>query len=94
MAPISASNLIFHEFTGLWITVVESSDQSLKGLEGEVVDETKNMFRIRAAGGYKSLPKSVVTLRVKMPDSSSQVVEGRRLLGRPEDRIKRMMRRR
>jgi len=92
MTPISASNLIFHEFVGLRVTVVESSDPSLKGLEGEVVDETKNIFKIRTVRGYKALPKSVVTLRVEMPTSSTLVIDGSRLLGRPEDRIRRMRR--
>jgi len=94
VAPISASNLIFHELIGLWVTVVESSDPTLKGLEGEIVDETKNMFKLRTRSGYKALSKSAVTLRVKLPDSSTVVEEGRRLVGRPEDRLRRMMRRR
>ncbi len=89
---VSASNIVFHELVGLKVTVTESSDDTLKGLSGEVIDETKNTLKIISSGGSKIIPKSTVILQVEMPDGTHATVEGKKIAYRPEDRIKRMRR--
>lgn len=44
--PITPENLPKHELIGLQVEVTESTDESLEGLKGEVMDETKSMLRI------------------------------------------------
>lgn len=89
---LTASNIFFNEFIGLNVTVLESSDDTLKGLSGEVVDETKHTLKIRSSRGFKTISKAVVTLRVELPDGESVTVDGRKISYRPEDRIGRMKR--
>lgn len=91
---ISASNIMFHELIGLKITVIESSDDTLKGLSGEVIDETKNTLKIKSSKGSKTVPKSTVTLKIELPDGAYATVEGKKTAYRSEDRIRRMRRRR
>jgi ribonuclease P protein subunit POP4 len=54
-----------------------------------VVDETKNMLKIRVGGKVKSVPKSIVYLRFILPEGGEVRLEGRRLVARPEDRVRR-----
>ena len=37
-------NFLKQEFIGLPVRVVECSDTTMKGMEGEIIDETKNML--------------------------------------------------
>ncbi len=89
---MSVSNIIFHEFIGLKIIVVESSDDTLQGLSGEVIDETKNTLKIKTSKGLKTLSKSTVTLKIELPDGTYTTVEGKKIAYRPADRIKKMRR--
>ncbi len=85
--PLRPSNLIRHELIGLEVEVLESTDPGLRGLRGRVVDETKNMLRVRVGGKIKSIPKSIVYLKFILPEGEEVKVEGRRLVARPEDRV-------
>ena len=78
------------DLIGLKAVVVESSDPTLKGLTGLVVDETKNMVRIISLKKIKSLPKRVVRLRLSYKDTHI-LIDGRKIVGRPEDREKRIV---
>lgn len=85
-----ASNILFHELIGLRATIIESTDETLKDLSGEIIDETKQTIRIRSEQGLKIIPKGNVTFRVVMPDGQSVIVSGKKIMYRPEDRIRRM----
>ncbi len=89
---MSAMNIMFHELIGLRISVVKSSEDSLIGLSGEVVDETKNTLRVKTKNGLKIIQKSIVTLKIELVDGSFVTVDGRKISYRPEDRIARMRR--
>lgn len=91
---MSASNILFHELIGLKVTIVESSDDTLKGLSGEVIDETKHTLKIRSNKIPKTIAKSTVTLRIELPEGKDVTVEGKKISYRPQDRIGRMRRRR
>jgi len=87
---MSASNILFHELIGLNITIVESSDKSLNGLTGEIIDETKQTIRVKFEQCVKVVPKANVTLKVDLPDGQSVNINGKKIMYRPEDRIRRM----
>ncbi len=88
MAPITPQNLLRHELIGLEAEVVGSPNGSLIGLEGRIIDETKRTLVLSVDGKRKVVPKDVAILRLKLPDGRLVEVDGKRLLGRPEDRIK------
>lgn len=89
-------NILAHELIGLELVVEESSDPTLRGLHGKVVFESKNMLYVKVdeADRYrvKALPKVIVRLVFTLPDGVRCKVEGKDLIGRPEDRIERIER--
>ena len=74
-----------HELIGLRVKITNASNPTLVGLEGEVVDETKNTLKIRTKSGVKQVLKSVCTF-----DLTGTKVNGSDLVGRPEDRLKKV----
>ncbi len=86
--PLRPSNLPRHELIGLEVEVLDSRDPGLRGLRGRVVDETKNMLKIRAGAKVKSIPKSIVYLKFVLPGGEEVRIEGKRLVARPEDRVR------
>lgn len=87
---MSVSNIMFHEFIGKKVTIVESSINNMIGLSGEVVDETKYTLKIKTSEGIKIIVKSIVTLSMEIFDGTKVQIEGRKISYRPEDRIGRM----
>ena len=91
--PITPRNLVRHELIGLEAEVVKSCCKSYVGLAGRVMDETKNTLLILSGGKFKRVPKNNSTFRFKLPDGKVVEVEGWRIAGRPEDRVKKTSRR-
>jgi ribonuclease P protein subunit POP4 len=87
--PISAENLVRHELIGLKLRVAESSDPTQKGLMGKVVDESYNTIKIETAKGEeKIIPKDNTIFIFVLPNGMKVKVDGKVLISRPEDRIK------
>lgn len=86
-------NIVRHELIGLEVEVVDSRHRGYVGLKGRVVDETMNMIYIGTDRGVKAVPKHVATFRFKLPDGTLVDVEGWAIRGRPEDRVKRRIKR-
>lgn len=84
---ITEENLACHEWIGLQAEVVESSDKSRIGLQGKIVDETKNLVVIETRKGEKKLPKMEVKLMVNV-GAEKVLLDCSKLGQRPEDRIK------
>lgn len=82
---ITPKNLIYHELIGLLVRVVQGPAQ---GLDGRVVDESRNMFTIEAHGKEKIVVKEQGVFVFTLPSGERVRVEGRILVARPEDRIK------
>lgn len=74
-----------HELIGLFVEVVEAKNKALIGIKGKVVDETRNMLMV----DNKKLIKDEVVLEVQYHDQKIKV-DGKKLVGRPEDRIKKV----
>ena len=86
---ITAKNLIRHELIGLKVKIEESTDPTQKGLKGKVIDETYNTIKIETAKGKeKVIPKKNSVFIFTLPNKTKVQVEGKLLVARPEDRIK------
>ena len=86
-------DIIREEFIGLEAEVVASRHPGYVGIRGRVIDETRNMFIIEHGGRRKMVPKAVCTFHFTFPDGTVVEVEGRLLVGRPEDRLKKRLKR-
>ena len=89
---ITAKNLLCHELIGLQARVVQSTDASREKTSGIIVDESKNLFVIRTKGGDKMVPKKEALFEVVLGDEKV-VVDGKKILVRPFDRVKYFWRR-
>ena len=86
----SAENIVYHELIGLEVTVILHSDPTLIGLRGIVIDETKHTLKIRTREGDKRVPKLYGVFRFRLPSGLEVDVDGSLIVGRPEDRVKRV----
>ncbi len=84
---ITHKNLVKHELIGLDVEIRESTDPTLKGLKGTVVDETKNMLTIEVEGKRKMTPKNICLFRFHVNDRAVDV-RGETLVAKPQDRTK------
>ena len=75
-----------HELIGEEITVVGSTNPAQVGISGKIVDETKSTIKIQSKEGTKTLLKNTITFKIK---SKAMVIEGKTLIKRPEERLKR-----
>ena len=71
--------------------VVNSNNRSLVGIKGEIIDETLKTIVILTKNGKKTIPKNEVTLKIWLP-SGEITVEGKTIMQRPEERIKKWWR--
>lgn len=91
MTPITPKNLIKHELIGLDVTLIKSKCKSYVGFSGKVVDESRNMLIIDDGKRRRSFPKEVSHFLFKLPSGQLTLVDGRVLVGRPEDRLKKRL---
>ncbi|HXX72321.1 MAG TPA: ribonuclease P protein component 1 [Candidatus Acidoferrales bacterium] len=88
MNPITPQTILRHELIGLKVRVTEATNPTVRGLRGSVVDETKNMLKILSPHGALMIPKGIATFRFTLSDGVQVDVDGRRLIARPEARLK------
>lgn len=81
------------EFIGTSAKVHRSSHPESVGISGRVVDETRNTFSILQKTKQKIVAKESNVFRFKFPDGTVVEVDGKILVGRPEDRLKKSIRR-
>ena len=93
MSPVVPENILRHEIIGLDAKIVSARTRSVRGARGVVVDESKNMITLLHQGRKTLIPKSIVTIRFRLPDGCLVDVDGTRLIGRPENRLKAKVRR-
>ena len=98
---LTPHNIIHHELIGLDTKVADSTNMSFIGIEGRIVDETKNMFKIEVSPSAHrtdaqeiSIPKSCSSFIFTIPSVNGKrylpitiKVDGRLLLSQPENRI-------
>ncbi len=65
------------------IQIIKAKNRMHEGMEGRVVDETKNSFVIRTTQGDKRVLKEQITFTI-----IKKIIQGKYLTKRLEDRIK------
>lgn len=90
------SHILQDELIGLKVKVVKSSNPSCIGLSGKIIEETKNTFKIlhNDDDDEKILIKRDCIFHFILPDKTVIEADGKVLIGRPEDRVKKVIRRR
>lgn len=81
-------NLHMHDLVGLRLRIVQASDGGMVGMEGTVVDETRETLVIDG-DRRRTVPKRGNAFEFTLEDGSTTVVEGDTIAYRPEDRVKR-----
>jgi len=89
---IAPGNIVHHELIGLKVEVVKATHKGYVGIAGRVVDETMKILYIDTERGVKAVPKEGATFVFTLPSGELVEVEGWVIKGRPEDRVKRKVR--
>ncbi|MFP4115854.1 MAG: ribonuclease P protein component 1 [Candidatus Aenigmatarchaeota archaeon] len=87
-----AKNLPRHELIGLEVRVMESENEVEEGIQGKVIDEGKGVLKVEHEDDEKTLAKKGRVFNFKLPSNEEVKVEGDVLEGRPEERIKKKLR--
>jgi ribonuclease P protein subunit POP4 len=80
--PITPENLPKHELIGLEVEVIESTDESLVGIKGEVLDETQSILTIE----NKQVEKKNCIFQFILPNRQEVKLNGELINKRPEER--------
>jgi ribonuclease P protein subunit POP4 len=87
-------NLFRQEFVGLNAEVVKSSNLSQMSISGKIMKETRNTLVILHKNVEKTVIKDVAVFHFIMPDGTVVEIDGKTIVGRPENRLKKRIRRR
>ncbi|MBN2330481.1 MAG: ribonuclease P protein subunit [Candidatus Aenigmarchaeota archaeon] len=86
---ITPQNLVRHELIGLTVLVTDHAGSRTKG---RVVDESRNTLTVDVSGFEKKFIKDQCVFRFLLPVQMKWVkVDGRVIVARPEDRIKKKL---
>jgi RNase P/RNase MRP subunit p29 len=72
------------EFIGAKIKIIDATNRSLLGLEGSVLDETKNLFKIK----NNNQEEKIVLKKGAVFMIDNIIIKGDEIIKRPEERIK------
>ena len=86
-------SIVQHEFIGLEAEVVKSSNPQVVGISGKVVDETRNTFTKLHDDERKVVIKDTAIIEFVTLEGTVVEIDGKVVVGRPEDRIKKRPRR-
>lgn len=75
------------ELIGLPVEVVDSTNPSLKGIAGKVIDETKHFLMIESQHGRKRVQKKACTFLFR-ENGKELTIKGADIEVSPEERIK------
>ncbi|MFH1784793.1 MAG: ribonuclease P protein subunit [Candidatus Micrarchaeota archaeon] len=88
---ITGKNLLYSTFIGLEVEIINSSQRSLIGLSGKIVDETKNLMVVETVDGKeKKIPKISSTFRFTTEDGQKIDIIGKKIAFRPHERPKKV----
>jgi ribonuclease P protein subunit POP4 len=92
LAPRTPENITRHELIGLEAEVLKDSNPYNVNTRGTIIDETMNTLVIDD-GGAKRIAKKNAVFKFNLKGKSVKV-EGWALASRPEDRVKKKIKRR
>ena len=87
-------SILQHEFIGLKAKVARSTNRGCIGISGRVLNETRNTFTILHKARAKIVVKETSAFHFTLADGTLIEVDGKALVGQPEDRVKAATRRR
>ncbi len=85
--------ILQQEFIGLKAKIVGSSNPFNIGIKGTILDDTRNTLTIKQSNKKKIVIKETSIFHVTLPDKQIIEIDGKVLVGRPEDRVKKIVRR-
>ena len=91
MTTLNPKSLVHHELIGLNMRVISTRDNTFKGVEGLIIDETRNTFQIYPSSRSRKkiiIPKNITTFSFQIPKGEEVIVNGQILVGKPQDRLK------
>jgi ribonuclease P protein subunit POP4 len=86
-------DIVRDEFIGTNAAVARSSHAGYLSVNGHVVNETKNTFLIEQEGKTKAVVKDQAVFQFHFSDGTVVEIDGKLLVGKPEDRVKKMVKR-
>jgi ribonuclease P protein subunit POP4 len=86
-------DIVRSEFIGLDAKIAKSTNPSIMQMKGRVLDETRNTVVILHDGKEKTIVKDTSVFHFTLHDGTVVEIDGRLLVGRPEDRVKKRIRR-
>jgi ribonuclease P protein subunit POP4 len=88
---ITPDNIHAHEIIGLNAKIIDSTDPTLKDLDGTIIFETKNTISIKMRNStIKQIAKKSAK-KIELETSSGVCfISGSSMIARPEDRISRL----
>ncbi|MCX8150463.1 MAG: ribonuclease P protein component 1 [Candidatus Bathyarchaeota archaeon] len=86
-------DIISYEFIGTQTHVAQSSHTGYLGISGRIVDETKKTFLIQDGNETKRIVKDVTVFHFTFSDGTVVEIDGKLLVGKPEDRLKKTIKR-
>jgi ribonuclease P protein subunit POP4 len=90
---IITPDIIREEFVGTIGVVTSSSHSGYLGIHGYVVGETRNTLTLQHDGTAKHVVKDQVVFQFQFSDGAVVEIDGRLLVGRSEDRLKKTVKR-
>ncbi|MCL2172621.1 MAG: ribonuclease P protein component 1 [Nitrososphaerota archaeon] len=86
-------DIIRYEFIGTAAHVAHSNHFDYLGLSGRVIGETKNTFTLNSENKIKRVIKDSAVFNFTFNDGTTVEIDGKLLIGRPEDRLKKSIKR-
>jgi RNase P/RNase MRP subunit p29 len=86
-------DILRYEFIGAKGLVAASPNTNLMGVSGLVVGETRNTFALKNMGITRSVIKEAATFDFTFNDGTVVEIDGKLLVGRSEDRLKKSVKR-
>ena len=85
--------IINDELIGTTGNVEESRHSDYIGISGQIVNESKNTLTFSKFGKEKKVVKEAAIFRFQLSDGTIVEIDGKLLVGRPEDRLKKNIKR-
>jgi ribonuclease P protein subunit POP4 len=86
-------DIIRHEFIGAKGIVAQSPNMDYMGVGGLVVGETRNTFTFQSGDRTRRVIKEAATFDFTFSDGTVVEIDGKLLVGRSEDRLKKSVKR-
>jgi ribonuclease P protein subunit POP4 len=87
VTPVTADNITRHELIGLDAKISGTNNKSQKKIKGLIIAETRNTLIISHGKKETTVAKGETSFIFNLGGTSVEV-EGKTLIGRPEDRVK------